>query len=495
MTLKQFIKDNNIEEYIRTAELTLDFLKHIPLIPLKIVTFLEELTALLPLLLEAAFKKPANSANSSRPPSQDPNGPKKKPKKGVRKPGGQPGHPGSTLKQVDNPDETVICPVDRTKLSPHHTYKRKGYEKRQVFDVDIKRRVTEYKLEILENELGERIAADEPEHVKAPVQYGARVKAIAVYLLISQLTPQERIAELFESVLDIPLSAGSIDNFKIEAANSDVVVEFSDKVVGELLKAPVINSDETHTKIRRDKYWIHLASAPFIVFFFITAARGTAGIIDAGVLEFYTGVVVHDYWRAYYTFKNLAHALCNARHLRELQAAVEDNQKWAVSMKALLVTINTMVRMSGGQLAEDVQIRLRRRYLEIIKKGIEETGGEILPRPPGKKRGRMKKTKSRNLLERLRDKIDDVSRFMTDVNFPFTNNAAERDLRMEKVHQKISGCYRSLASAKMFFALRSYKMTCQRNGVNGYQAIVNAFEGHVPRFMANWGNNEIRTAG
>ena len=203
---------------------------------------------------------------------------------------------------------------------------------------------------------------------------------------------------------------------------------------------------------------------------------------EIGILPFFKGVLCHDHWKPYYRY-DCTHALCNAHHLRELERAWEqDNQQWAKQMQALLIDMKTAVEEAGGCLAPDGAQRWRRRYRRLLKKADIECPPPDESQRKGR-RGRLKRSKARNLLERLRDFESDVLRFMTVESVPFTNNQGENDLRMTKVQQKISGCFRSMEGAKIFCRVRSYLSTCRKHGLSASQALALLFQGKNPDFM------------
>ena len=285
------------------AQTVTDSLKKSPSIPEHIIAVFTLLIFFVTLLWEKESKRVADSTNSSKPPSQDPNRPKNNRPKGVNKPGGQPGHPVETLRQVPDPDIVQRIAIDKTKLDPNHIWRQVDEIKRQVFDIEISRRVTEYQAEVYENELGVRVTADFPEGVNAPVQYGKSIKSTAIYLLEGHLMPQERIAEFFDDICEVPISPGSINNFKKEAVDSCAVLEFGDKIIGQLLDSPAVNCDETSINVGGVKFWTHLACTPLLTYYFLSRFRGVKGMVEAKFLEFYRGVICHDFWKAYYCFK------------------------------------------------------------------------------------------------------------------------------------------------------------------------------------------------
>jgi len=424
-----------------------------------------------------------NSRNSSKPPSTDPNREKKSRSKSSRKPGGQPGHDGKTLEPFDDPDEIQDLRIDRRTLPRGH-YRDAGFEARQVVDIDIGLRVTEYRAQVLINEAGQRFVAEFPAKVSRPVQYGDSIRAHAVYLSQYQLLPYNRIVDYFQDQLGIPLSEGSICNFNVAAAN---LVESggAEAVIRQHLRdSAVLHADETGINIGGQRHWLHVASNAAWTWFFPHRQRGGEAITDAGILPAFAGVLCHDHWKPYYALP-CQHALCNAHHLRELERAREqDGQAWAKAMQDLLQTINQAVKDAGGAIPTGEADKFRAAYRNLLTQGdIECPPPDETSRQPGQ-RGRLKRSKSRNLLERLRNYETDVLRFMEDQAIPFTNNQGENDIRMTKVHQKISGCFRSMQGAQVFCSVRSYISSCRKQGVSATEALAGLFAGELPAIFA-----------
>ena len=439
---------------------------------------LEVLLVLVALLLN---RMTLNSKNSSKPPSTDPNR-KKSSKKGKsnRKPGGQKGRIGTTLEPVDDPDEVTALPVDRRTLPRGAKYREVGYESRQVIDMDIARFVTEYRAQILEDNQGNRFVATFPEGVNRQVQYGLNLKANAVYMSQYQLIPYDRVRDHFQDQLHIPVSTGSVFNFNKEAC--DRLGPFEQWAKTELARSMLMHADETGINIGGKRHWLHCASNASLTWFSPHARRGTEAMDEIGILPFFKGVLCHDHWKPYYHYE-CTHALCNAHHLRELERAWEqDHQQWARKMQVLLLDIRTAVEDAGGCLPPDEAKRWRLRYRRLLKKAETECPPPDESQRKGK-RGRLKRSKARNLLERLRDFEQDVLRFMEVESVPFTNNQGENDLRMTKVQQKISGCFRSMDGAKIFCRVRSYLSTCRKQGMTATQALTLLFQGKHPSFM------------
>jgi len=418
-----------------------------------------------------------NSTNSSKPPASDPNRKREPRKKTGKKAGGQNGHIGTTLTKVDNPDRIEEIKVDRRRL-PAGQYRQAGFETRQVFDIDISRIVTEYRAQILENTEGNRFVAPFPAGVSKAVQYGTGIKAHSVYMSQFQLIPYNRIQDYFADQLQIPISDGTIFNFNQEA--HQLLADFEDQAKAELSASEIVHADETGINIGGKRRWLHGASNDLWTCYQPHEKRGTDAMNDMGILPEFKGILCHDHWKPYYKY-DCTHALCNAHHLRELTRAWEqDQQKWALQIKKLLETINQQVTDAGGVLSPEESQKYRQNYRELIKQAEIECPDP--PRPRGKK-GRVKKSKSRNLLERLRDYEDDTLRFMDVINVPFTNNLGENDIRMTKVQQKISGCFRSMDGARIFCRIRGYLSTCRKQGVRSSQALELLFSGKKPDFL------------
>jgi transposase len=421
-----------------------------------------------------------NSRNSSKPPSADPNR-KKQPKSSKgNKPGGQNGHKGNTLTQVDNPDEIEEIQWDRSQL-PEGKYKRDGYEKRQVFDIRISRVVTEYRAEVLIDELGKRFVAPFPEGVSKAVQYGNKLKAHAVYLSQFQLLPYSRLEDYFKDQLNMPISAGTLYNFNQQAY--DKLSEFEAIAKENLIQACRINVDETGVNIGGKRLWLHGAGNDFWTHYHADEKRGAPAMEAAGIIPNFNGTLCHDHWKPYYQYQQCEHSLCNAHHLRELTRAHEqDKQEWAEEMQTLLLEINKDTQEAGGCLDATQAEQYKNKYKALLEKAqLECPAPKESDRKEGQ-RGRLKRSKARNLLERFIDYQDDVLRFMTDPDVPFTNNLGENDIRMTKVQQKISGCFRSMDGAKIFCRVRGYLVSCRKHDVDPSEAMTLLFDGQLPEF-------------
>ncbi len=315
--------------------------------------------------------------------------------------------------------------------------------------------------------------------VTRPVQYGNHLKAHAVYLSQFQLIPYQRIQAHFRDQMTLTLSAGTLYNFNVQAYER--LATFDGIAVNHLAVSPLMHADETGVNVNGKTRWLHCSSHDRWTHFRVHAQRGTQAMNEIGILPRFNGILCHDHWKPYFTYACL-HALCNAHHLRELERAWEqDQQVWAQRMKALLEDINAAVHIAGGQLTSEAAHAYRIAYRQCLSDAQRECPPPE-PRCTGK-RGRQKRSKARNLLERLLHYEGDVLRFMDNPIVPFTNNQGENDLRMTKVQQKISGCFRSLEGAQMFCRISGYLSTCRKHGVSASEALTLLFQGKMPAFV------------
>jgi len=447
---------------------------------------LQTVFELLLVLMQAMLERLSlNSGNSGKPPSSDPNRDKKKKNsagkpKSNKKPGGQPGRKGAQLKPVDNPDEIEELKIDKRTL-PKGQYKEDGYEARQVVDFVISACVTEYRAQVLMDTKGNRYVAEFPAFVTRPIQYGVKTKATSVYMSQFQMIPYNRIEDYFASQVGLNISQGSFFNFNQEAYA--LLEQFDTVAKAVLIASSRINVDETGINVNGKKIWLHTASDNEWTHCFPHEKRGSEAMGAIGIIPKFLGVLCHDHWKAYYKYEKCDHALCNAHHLRELKwSAEEDNQSWALKIRKFLKALNIIVDKAGGELSERKSAYYRKQYRKILRKGEKECPPPKEKRKKGQ-RGRIKRSKSRNLLERLINYEDDVLRFMDDINVPFTNNLGENDLRMTKVQQKISGCFRSYRGAQIFCRIRGFLITCRKHGVDPMTALEGLLKGILPDFV------------
>lgn len=426
-----------------------------------------------------------DSHNSSKPPSSDPprnTPPRSLRKKSGKKSGGQIGHSGTTLHQVETPDTVVV----------HHPTTCGGCggdlmdgvvtltERRQVFELpELKLHVTEH---VSQHRVCQHCHTTTPgvfpKEVTSRVQYGAGFRALAVYLVTAQFLPFARTCELLNTVFSESVSEGSL-----AAMLSACYVALEPReaeIVAAVRAAAVAHYDETGLRVAGQLQWLHVASTDRLTAYTVHARRGGAATDAMGILPMFEGVAVHDGWSSYRRY-DCTHALCNAHHLRELTFVADDlKQDWANAMIALLLRLKTEVETAraAGQttLSGERRLVIEAEYHTLLAAGLmahaPPEGGW-----PKSARGKAKKSKARNLVERLQTYADDVLRFVWDFRVPFDNNQAERDLRMMKVQQKVSGGFRTEQGARIFCRIRSYLSTMHKRGHNIVLALYEAFCG------------------
>jgi len=368
------IENINVTDTIEKAR---EMLKNTKNVPAEFVAVFSILLTVLEILLS---KLGTNSKNSSLPPSQDPNRAKtSQANKTNKKPGGQVGRVGKTLVPFETPDEIIEVRIDRTKLPSGHVYKNVGFTKRQVVQIKLSRYVKEYRLEILENEKGKQFTAEGPIGMNRPIQYGSSIKAMAVYLNIYQLIPYGRVENYFRDQVQIPISVGSLYNFNEEAF--DLLKKFEEIAEKKLQTSAFLHHDETGINVNGKGYWLHGALNDQWTLFMPHKSQGKKAMDDMNILPWFKGIAIHDHCFPYFRHTECRHALCNAHHLRELQAVIEKypNQTWTLLIKALLFEINKAVHEAGGVLSAEVADGYRERYRQILEKRHEECP---LPLPP-----------------------------------------------------------------------------------------------------------------
>ena len=423
-----------------------------------------------------------NSSNSSKPPSSDglaKPAPKSLRGKSGRRPGGQAGHRGQTLCQVADPDRwrrhvPRCCRDCGAALADAAEV---GMERRQVFDIPpIKVRVTEHQLVRRRCGCGTVTTADAPAGVDAPVQYGPNVAAIVVYLYVGQFLSKDRTARALAELFGTPLSAGTVAAMTTRAAAA-LAAEggFAEQVRARLAESEVAHFDETALRVDRRLRWVHSASTGKFVLITAHDKRGVEAMDAAGVLPGFCGVAVHDGWAPYDTYDQATHARCNAHVLRELQAVTDHHERmggtgawcWARQAADALRTVKFLVTASLardgtlGGVDEGKMATAKHAFRSAARLGVKATQARA---------DNLEKDHNA-LARRLLAKHDDHLRFTVDARVPFDNNAAEREIRMIKIRQKVSGCLRTLTGAEQFCIIRSYLATTAKHGIGLLDAL------------------------
>ncbi len=427
-----------------------------------------------------------NSRNSSKPPSGDGFG---KRTRSLRRPsdqssGGQVGHPGQTLEWRDEPDvverhAVVECSGCGTSLAPVPV---EAVLSRQVFDLPpISLVVTEHQVEVKGcPRCGQVNQGTFPPEANTVVQYGPRLKGMMVYLMEGQLLPSNRVCEVLRDVVGVSVSEGTL--YQTRAQCFEHLAPIERAIQQAIQDTGVVHFDETGLRVNQRLWWLHVASTQGLTYYFVHPKRGQTAMNEMGILPTFSGHAVHDGWKSYQTY-GCEHVLCNAHHLRELQYLWEQyDQGWAFQMSLLLRTLHHIVEALKAEgksaLPPPDLAAFEARYQAILDQGFTDN-----PLPPQaktrpKKRGRLKRSPARNLLERLQTHHASVLGFIHDFTLPFDNNQAERDVRMMKLKQKISGSFRSEEGARQFCRIRGYLATLRKQGHNLLDALLDLFAGN-----------------
>jgi transposase len=483
-------------EINQTVQQKIDHLKTNPACPSEVWEVIQALLAMIQTQAEALTRlteevkrfqeqRQLDSHNSSKPPSSDAGHGQRTPPTGRqpsgKRPGGQPGHDGTTLRQVTQPDQVVVHPVtvcahcghDVSHLPPT------AISKRQVFDVPpLRLEVTEHQAEQKRCAVCHQItSAAFPPGLTHPTQYGEGVKSILVYLNQYQLLPHARTCELVADLLGQPVSQGTLLNGT--QACYDHLESTEQAVKHALQTAPVVQFDETGLYEQGQRIWLHSASTNELTYYAAHPKRGTVGMAAAGILPGFSGVAVPDHWESYQRYATCDHAFCNAHHLRELTRAYEQEQaQWAHDLKELLLSCHAQVdeakQQGHVQLAPAIRESRHQEYRAILTTALAIYPPDACSDPPP--RGRRKQSKAKNLLDRLVTYEQETLRFMDDFAVPFDNNLAERDIRMTKVKQKISGCFRSTEGTKQFCRIRGFISTLKKQQHNVLEALKAVFQ-------------------
>jgi transposase len=447
----------------------------------QIAVLLEQVAVLQSQVEGLAAQVKSNSRNSSKPPSSD--GPAKPAPKSLRgksgrKPGRPKGQPGATMQLSEHPDKTVRhrpgrcgCCGKSLKGAP-----ATGTERRQVIDIPaVRARTTEHQMLTLLCGCGCETKAQAPDGVAAPVQYGPRLMGTGIYLWHGQFLSRDRACLALSEMFGCAPSPGALAAAARKTAG--LVAPALKAVTEYLVSADVAHFDETGFRTAGKLAWVHSASWGKFVLVTVHAKRGKDGMKAAGVLPFFTGIAVHDAWKPYDTFENVAgHALCGAHVLRELVAVTETgtdlDKAWAQQAIDALLALGKAAEAAraAGETAIGPEILAEHEdwHRKAAAAGIALNAG---------RRGKLQQ-KRHALATRMQTRGDDYLRYARDLRIPFTNNEAEQSIRMSKLRIKVSGCMRSMAGAEEFCAIRSYLATAARHGITGLDALTRAFQGN-----------------
>ena len=471
-----------------TEQEAIEFCRNNPEAAAKIILMVERLEARIKELEE---KLGMNSSNSSKPPSSDNKLSKKKAtqKNSEKRRGGQKGHKGNFLKKVEIPNKVVplkskVCKYCHKDIADVPSIK---IEKRQLFDIpQIEIEVTEYQSHKVCCPHCQTMNQEKfPINVKATTQYGDNIKAWVSYLNAHHMLPYERIAELIEDMVKHKISTGTIYNFLSESYNN--LEAFEERLKKELLKEEIVHADETGVNVQGNLKWIHIASSNSAVHYGVHNKRGHEAMDAIDILPNYQGVLIHDHWSPYLHYNNITHSFCNAHILRELQSQIDNHDKlWAKELQTLLKKANKIVKIHKEEqktsLSNEIRDKIIKEYEKITSKAIKE----YPPPKKSNKRGRPKQEKGKNLLDRLIKHQTETLRFIDDFRVPFTNNLAERDLRMIKVKQKISGTFASFKGAELFCRIKSFIATLKKNSLSVLDGLRDSFTFQHMRLLG-WG--------
>jgi transposase len=426
-----------------------------------------------------------DSHNSSKPPSSDGFRRKirEKRKKSERHSGGQKGHRGQTLVQVETPDRVIEHRPATCEKCQHDLHEVAGAvkERRQIHDLpELRLEVEEHQsVEVCCPSCHTRMRGGFPPHVRAAAQYGPRVQALTIYLSQFQLLPMERVCETLADLCHCQLSEGTLVTWIEQAAQR--LEPIQERIKTLLLQSNLIHADETGVRIKGLLHWVHVAATRTLTLYGWHRKRGQEAMTQLGVWPNFRGRAMHDRWASYDQFDG-AHSLCGAHLLRDcLFVAEQEHQPWGQQMVDLLLvmdhTANQWRERGATTLPKEVRDELLAQYFDILAKGFAVHRALAPPAGLPKKPGRKKQDASKNLLDALLGRAEDVLAFLDDLTLPFTNNLAERDLRMIKVQQKISGTFRSCEGATAFCIIRSYLSTMKKQGRSMLASLAAVFDG------------------
>ena len=426
------------------------------------------------IFLEKTTKK--NSKNSSMPPSQS-----DEDETIIGKTNGKGNNPSINAANNTKVTETVttisvetceVCGQDLTDVPCTH------HERRTTIDIIFEKTVEHVDVEIKDcPNCSSTIKGDFPPNMHGPRQYGPGIKAYIINLLVCQMVSLNRVQKLIKSMIGEAVSEATMLKFILRL--HEALSDWELAAIDTLINSVAINVDETSLKVDKKNHWVHVHSAGPTTLKFIHQKRGCLAIESINIIPRYGGVIIHDCWASYLSYKHCGHGLCGSHILRELTFIVESNNyQWAKNMKRLLQeTCKVVSKRKRKKITTKEYTNLQKRYRNILTRGEKELP-EIPPNPSGRK-GKIAKSDAHNLWERLKKHESAVLLFSVNANVSFTNNRAERDLRMTKVKQKVSGCFRTALYAQAYCRISSYIQTMANKGYNPLVAIQIALAGEI----------------
>jgi len=431
---------------------------------------------LMAVFMEKSTRK--NSTNSSQPPSQTPKDETARPRAGAKGKGktlGQERSANTRTVETVTVSKVETCESCCEDLSAQSTL---GYVRRTQVDIVFEKVVSHVDAEIKECPYcGEEATGPFPKDMPGPLQYGPGIRGYVLNLLIAQMLSLKRVQESIQVLIGLAISEATILKYVLHLHRA--LSAWERTAVEQILLQPSMHVDETSLRVDRKNHWIHVYSAGEITLKFLHAKRGCEAIEDIGILPRYGGVAIHDCWASYLSYDHFGHGLCGSHLLRELTFIVEAHgYAWAKNMKRMLQETCWRVSMRKRKRLTPVEYgNLQKRYRNILTRGEKEL--PAIPKRRNGQRGRVAKSDAHNLWERLKQHEEAVLLFAKNPDVSFTNNRAERDLRMSKVKQKISGCFRRQQYAEAYCRISSYLKTMANQGVNPLVAIQMALSGQL----------------
>lgn len=475
-----FINKKSVREEFDTLKIQFENLSSDGKIPGETRLLFQSMLMLFEVVMAVFMEKTTkkNNKNSSKPSSQTQKDETSTVNKGSKSKGNNQNNELSAntrtveTTQIINADSCINCGRDLNDLPCRQ------YERRTEIDIIFEKKVEHFDAEIKGcPDCGTVTKGKFPAHIHGPLQYGTGIKAYILDLFIAQMVPLNRIQKLIKTLIGNVISESVILKYvkQLYLALDD----WEKSTIEKILKMPIIHVDETSMRVDKKNNWVHVYSSGEITLKFLHSGRGKEAIENIGIIPRYGGVIIHDCLKAYFSYDHCNHGLCGSHLLRELQFIIDSNNySWVKNMKMLLLeTCFKVSKCKSKKLSEQEYKNLQKRYRNILTRGEKEL--PPIPERQNGKRGRIAKSDAHNLFERFKKYESAVLLFARNPDVSFTNNRAERDLRMNKVKQKISGCFRSEFYAKAYCRISSYLKTMSNKGYNPLVAIQIVLSGQI----------------